>query len=385
MVVGCNQNQEDIDWNRYYESQYKTPFGTSIFRSELKRVLEDAFVKDISKKTDELIEDNKAQDGTYFYINPRYYPNKLNSYHLFQLAKNENALFIATNFNDPYLLSELQIAPSHIETEKIQLKLHFLEGGDKDFKLTAVDRYTSFFSKIPANAKILGSIKVGNSYKPNFIQLSLKNQSGQILLHANPELFSNYCMLQNSDGLYALNTLHYVKKTSFIYWDGYDTYRRYTQAPVGGGMGDTLRYIWSSPPLTAAFWIALGAMVLFAGFNYKRVVRSIPVHKPLKNNSLAFATLVGNLFMEQENHIDLARYRSIYLLDTIKRKFNLDTSELDELFTQKLAEKSQVSINELSPLIRHVQRIKTRGYIDKTDFISFTKTIDTLHKKLNIT
>jgi len=100
---------------------------------------------------------------------------------------------------------------------------------------------------------------------------------------------------------------------------------------------------------------------------------------------LAFATLVGNLFMEQENHIDLARYRSIYLLDTIKRKFNLDTSELDELFIQKLAEKSQVSINELSPLIRHVQRIKTRGYIDKTDFISFTKTIDTLHKKLNIT
>lgn len=384
LVMGCSEQEKQVDWSPYFESQHKTPLGTEVFRKELKYVFEDAEIKNITGTTDDYIQYKWHTNTTFMYVNTRYFPKQLQSYHLLEFAKKENSLFIASYFNDQYLLKELGVKTNSKILDKYVATLDYLRPNKKQFSIENKFSTVHYFSKIPANAKILGYLKIDSLYRPNFIQLTLKNNVGYIYLHANPELFSNYYMLNKNDGLYALNTLNYLKHKNSIIWDGNGTERRYTSQPSEGGIAETLRFVFSSKPLSAAFFLALAAIVLFVAFNYKRIVRPIATHKPLNNNSLAFTKLVGNLFIDQENHIDIARYRIIYLLDNVKRKFNLDISKLDEAFTHKLAEKAGMSEDELKPFVRLVNKIKNNSYLSKDEFISLNKSIDVFSKKLKI-
>jgi len=383
-ISSCKNQEREVDWNPYFESEYKTPLGTKVFRDELKYVFKDSKIKDISGNTEEYLQNNTYDNATYVYINPRFYNEKMESYHLLQFAKKSNSIFMASYFEDDYFLNELGVQITDKAYKKYELKLHYLKPKEQNYAIDNKFQSIHYFSHLPENAKVLGSVKIGQNFEPNFVMLTLKNETGYIFLHANPELFSNYYMLNKTDGLYALNTLNHLKHTSYLLWDGSGTHRRYTTQPSEGGIKDTLRFIFSSKSLSAAFFIAIAAMLLFAGFNYKRIIRSIPIHKPLNNNSLAFTKLVGNLFMDYENHIDLARYRMIYLMDNLKRKFNLDTSELDEQFTHKLAEKSAISQEELTPFVRQLNKIKNTGYLSKTDFLAFNKSIEQYTKKFKI-
>ena len=384
LLFGCGKQEKVVDWSPYFESQYKTPLGTEVFRKELKHFFNNAEIKNITGSTDEYIKDKRYINTTFMYVNTRYFPSQLESTNLLKFAKKENSLFMASYFNGNYLLKKLGVNTESKTVDKYVATLDFLRPNKKQFNIENRFSTVHYFNKIPANAKILGYLKMDSFYRPNFIQLTLKNNVGNIYLHANPELFSNYYMLNEADGLYALNTLNYIKHQNTILWDGNGTERRYTSQPSKGGIAETLRFVFGSKPLSAAFFLALASILLFVAFNYKRIVRPIPIHKSLNNNSLAFTKLVGNLFMDQENHIDIARYRVIYLLDNVKRKFNLDTSELDEVFTYKLAEKADVNEEELKPFVRLLNKIKNNSYLCKDEFMSLNKHVELFSKKLKI-
>jgi hypothetical protein len=110
----------------------------------------------------------------------------------------------------------------------------------------------------------------------------------------------------------------------------------------------------------------------------------MPVHSAQQNNSIAFMQMVANLFVGQENHIDLARYRINFFLDRLKDKYYIDIGTLDETFKNSLAIKSGLKAEELNRLILELRKVKNTNYLNKANFVKFSKTIEHFTKKLSI-
>jgi len=318
------------------------------------------------------------------YINPYFFPNDEFMDQLINYNNANNSLFIATNQANNSCFSLLGVQIGYHVGKEYKLKLDYLYDGPKEYVIKDREIGFHYFTKTPKKAKILGTIQVGDTTYPNFIALSRSDDQSTIFLHCNPELYSNYHLLQKEDALYSLNSLSYLEQTSQIIWDGYGTRRRYTTPPSDGDTEGLLRYIRKNSSLFAAFIILLSCMVFFVLFNYKRMTRSLPVHVPQENNSIAFMQMVANLFVSEENHIHLAKYRVNYLLDRIKEKYHLDISNIDDDFQNSLAIKTSMNPPDLDRLMNLVRKIKKTNYLNKANFINFNKTLESYITRLDI-
>jgi hypothetical protein len=382
LAIGCTD--APTDWSPYYESQHTQAYGTEVFQDQLNELYPSAKKTIIKNRTPEFFEDYYGQNSTYFYINTNCYINDTLFEDILHYTKSNNSVFIATDEGENDCYNKLGISMNYAYDQKyFKLTLKHLHYGDKEFTLKNRPTEIAYFSKIPTNAQVLGTIEIADSIYPNFIALN-RLQGSKILLHANPELFSNYHLLHENDAQYSLNTLSHLMHTNEIIWDGFGTRRRYFTPPSEGDSADLLRYITKHKSLLLAL-LCISLMIgLFLLFNYKRVVRAMPVHSAQQNNSIAFMQMVANLFVGQENHIDLARYRIHFFLDRIKDKYYIDIGTLDETFKNSLAIKSGLKAEELNRLILELRKVKNTNYLNKANFVKFSKTIEHFTKKLSI-
>jgi hypothetical protein len=373
LLSACNMPS---DWTPYYESQHKTPYGTKIFQEQLENIFPDAYTDILKDRTDEVLASEAYGLSTYMYVNPKFYPDSLEYAQLEQYAKEDNALFIATEDRNAHCIEKYSIEIERDSAAEFQFTLERLSTVDQHFTLKNRRETANYFSQIPPYATVLGSVTIGDSTYPNFIAIRLANYNNKLYLHAQPDVFSNYHMLQDEDGRYALNTLSYLKYTDYFVWDGYGTKRRYNTPPSEGDTAGLLRYIYGSKPLTFAFITLIALALLFFGFNYKRVTRAIPVLRPERNNSIDFMNLVANLFVNEENQIAIAKYRANYVLDRIKERYYLDPQELDENFRKALATKTQVDERKLVKFVAQLNKIRYSKTLDKAGFIRFSEAIE---------
>lgn len=382
LAAGCMD--APTDWSPYYESQHTQAYGTEVMQEQLSTQFPNAKQTIIKKRTPEFLAEYYDQNSTYFYINTNCYVNEDLCEDLLRYSKSNNSLFIATDEGENPFYQKLGIRMNFAYDQKLfKLTLKHLNFGDKEFTIKNRPTPIAYFSKVPANAQILGTIEIADSIYPNYIALN-RQQGSKVLLHANPELFSNYHLLHENDAQYSFNTLSYLTNTSEFLWDGFGTKRRYFTPPSNGDSSDLLRYITKHKSLLLAL-LCISLMVgMFLLFNYKRVVRAMPLHTAQQNNSIAFMQMVANLFVGQENHIDLARYRIHFFLDIIKDKYYVDIGTLDDTFKKNLAVKAGIKPENLDPLMLELKRVKNTNYLNKAHFVRFSKTIEHFTKKLSI-
>jgi len=175
-----------------------------------------------------------------------------------------------------------------------------------------------------------------------------------------------------------------VYHSGYFLWDGFGTKRRYRTPRSDGDSKSMLRYIMSNPALKLGFFSLVIAILMFFAFNYKRVVRSMPIFTTPQNSSIGFMKMVSNLFMQEENHIHLAKYRVNYFLDKIKEQHFISISNIDEEFSKNLSSKTQLTEDELRPLILQLKKVRNANYLNERDFFRFSKIIESYIKKLNI-
>jgi hypothetical protein len=241
-----------------------------------------------------------------------------------------------------------------------------------------------YFSSLPETTQVLGSIQLGDTFYPNFVAWNTTNGLGRIYVHAGPAFFSNYSMLYGSLGSYPLNCLSHLIHDEYFLWDGFGTYRRYTQGPQSGGLLDQLRFILSNKSLSMALLVLAGGLVLFLLFNYKRETRILPVFNLPSNSTKEFIRLVSDLYRREKDLTDLARHRVNFMLDQIRHKYHLDTSDLNNEFEQKLSERSGIPRSSLRVLVSQLSNVRTGGSVSKNDFIRFNRIIELYINKLDL-
>ena len=133
-LFGCN-NTKVSDWTHYYESQYKTPYGTSVLKDELQYVFPDAFVDEVKKPTPQHIEEFYGQQSTFMYVNPEFYPDEEFMDRLLNYNNSNNSLFIATNEQNNSCFSILGIKTDYHYSKTYDLTLNYLDEGVKTYTI----------------------------------------------------------------------------------------------------------------------------------------------------------------------------------------------------------------------------------------------------------
>lgn len=375
LLASCGP--QESDWSQYHESQLKKPYGTQVFYEQLDYLFPNSATEKITKRTDEYLTANSFEYGTYLYINPTFYPNDKEYTQISELLTVPNDVFISTQDEYAPCFTGHGIKLAYNTEPKFVLRLKRLL--TDDYKFTIPNRtplQTFYFEKIPSYATILGTIEINGKQQPNYIGIYNNATNSTLLLHSQPQLYSNYHLLRDQDGKYALNTLSHINHNSYFIWDGYGTKRRYNTPASDGDSESLLRYIYTSKPLTYSLLTLLLLGVLFFTVNYKRVVRPMPILRPVKNNSLDYVTVIAALFESEANKIRAAQYRANYVLDRIREKYYLDTSDLGDELLNELAIKSEVQPQRLASLIYQLKKAKTLTKMSSDEFREFNKEIE---------
>lgn len=379
-LSGCGPKSSN--WTPYYESQYKTPYGTKVFLEQLKDIFPGIWIETIKDKTPDYLSENYYTAGTYFYINPVFHLWKDEYQWIEDMENDPNDAFICTSSSiaEPYKRYGIKVKRTREDSLELKLKnLKYDEEGASEKSYTIIHRrpsQTYYFSKIPDYATILGTIEVDGVEQPNYIGLYKTDSEAALYFHSQPDLFSNYHMLNGDDGLYALNSMSHLRYTDYIYWDGYGTARRYRMPPSDGGTSSLLRYIKSSGPLTYAMFTLISLALLFFIVNYKRIIRPAEILRPVKNSSIDYINIIAALFEGENNKLRAAQYRTNYILDRIKAKYHLDTTELNDEFLNALAIKSEVDESGLRSFIYQLRKTRDNMAMDSEEFLDYNKAIE---------
>ncbi len=153
-----------------------------------------------------------------------------------------------------------------------------------------------------SNARVLFQFEAQKL--PTAVQFGIGD--GQVLICSTPVLFTNY-FIRKQEHFTLINELFNTIPKSAILFD--DVRRFKTNWPTNNGSGTTLSqsplsFILSQRALRWAWFTLLGTVLLFVLFRSKRKQRIIPLVKPNRNTTLAYAQLLGSLQLkEKQNNV----------------------------------------------------------------------------------
>ncbi len=202
---------------------------------------------------------------------------------------------------------------------------------------------------------------------------------GTILVTSMPETFANVMMLEEEGRVRTSVLLSYLPDAP-VYWDDY---YKPTSGPGGGGdaSGSPLSYIMRRPPLRTAWILLLAGLLLFVIFAARRKQRVIPVVEPPQNVTLGFVETVGNLYHDQGSFLDIAARRTASLLEYIRHRLNLPTTEIDPLFTRRLSERSGLPIEQSERLVDWLGRVARGEEFGAEELLRYNREIENFYEK----
>lgn len=220
------------------------------------------------------------------------------------------------------------------------------------------------------------AVVLGKKYEqhPNLVQYRFGK--GSLLLCPNPQLFTNYNLLNENGADYIAKVFSYLPQAKTILWDEY-----YTR-PIANSQS-VLRVLFSYDELRWAYYLALFGLLIFVLYEMKRRQRIIPVLDPLKNSSVEFAQVVGRVYYQQRNHRDIIEKKINYFLEYLRNKYRLKTTELDQEFVETLVKITGIDEDFISQLISYINAFNTADKTTKItdqDLIEFNKLIEKFYR-----
>ena len=137
-----------------------------------------------------------------------------------------------------------------------------------------------------------------------------------------------------------------------------------------------MRYIFNQKPLRWAYYVLIVGLILFVIFRAKREQRIIEVVKPLENTSIEFTRTIGQMYFQHKDFGNIIAKKINYFLEIVRSKFYLDTNELSETFTEKLALKSGNNLERTKKLIRTINHQKSKAFHSEADLLELNKLLE---------
>jgi hypothetical protein len=360
-----------INWQPTLYYQDKVPFGTYILHNELQHFFPGATVTNTNKNLYDLFHNSNNTNSNYLIVSKMVNISKYDYKELVAYIEQGNSVFISALAWQGKFADTLDIS-SGVELKKKEEKLNFTNEKLKDqqsyqYDKDITDEYFSSFDT--AHAVVLG--KNENNHAT---LLRFEYGKGALYLCANPLIFSNYALLSDRGDDYAAKVLSYLPKSQSIYWDEYQN---------GDIPEDTspLRVFFNNPALSWAYYLSLAGMVIFILYEMKRRQRIIPIIEPLKNSTVEFANVVGQVYYEQRNNMNIAQKMIVFFYEHLRTKYYLKTNPLDAEFVERLSQKTGIEFSFAQELIGHIKYVLVQHEVGDHELIRLNQLIEQFYKK----
>ncbi|WP_333698417.1 DUF4350 domain-containing protein [Bacteroides congonensis] len=201
------------------------------------------------------------------------------------------------------------------------------------------------------------SVKVYSNYHP-LLAMARPWGEGEIILVSTPLLFTNYGVLDENNANYILRLLSQMGELPIVRSEGYmKATAQVQQSP--------LRYLLAHQPLRWALYLTMITILLFMIFTAKRRQRAIPVVREPANKSLEFTELIGTLYFQKKDHVDLVRKKFAYLAEELRREIQVDIEEVadDKRSFERIARKTGMDVGEIAEFIHEVRPVLYGGRV----------------------
>lgn len=372
-----------VDWEESFNEKSNKPYGVSVFYKELQNLFKDQKIRTVYHQPASYLSANSENgygehvaEGSFIIIGNSDYLEDDSIDELLNFVDAGNTLFISDYYFSQKIHDTLGIDVDYITNEKDSISYQSLKYFDLDeiiIDKNIGDQYFSRFDSI--NYNVLGYSKIDYKHV-NFIEVPFGN--GNIYLHLEPKVFTNYNILKDDRYKYVEGVISYLPKNN-VYFDSYTK----IQTGYNGDVEKESNLSWFLEQLSFkwAWYTALIFGLLFMIFNAKRRQRIIKIIKPLQNTTVAFVKTISNLYFETQDHKNLIDKKTTYFLEKIRTDFNINTSILDDEFIQKLASKTGKKKEDVKKLIDYINWLRTKNEFFEENLIKLNRHIEAFYSK----
>ncbi len=367
-----------INWTPTYQNDDQIPFGTQALFELLPGIMRQPEVKIVRLPVYNFLTETKpAGRSNYVFISHKFAADGNDLSLLFRHVKQGNSVLIAA-YELPDSLGKVlgfiaSVQPPTKADSSLQQNFvnpSLRQAGGYRFPQDDGRNYLRIDTARKASGKVKYITVLGRNARQEPVFVRVRYGKGQFLVHCVPLAFTNYYVLDAKTSDYAFKALAYLPAQP-TYWDEYQKQGRFD-----GDEQSILRYVWSQPALTWAYYLIVFGVVFYAFFAGKRTQRIIPVVELPQNTSLNFVKDVGRLYFQQRDHDNMARKKIQYFLADIRERYGLNTNSLDHEFTGMLARKSGMPPDETAELVRLLRNARKSNFLSEYDLLTLNKAID---------
>ena len=373
-IIAQANRPKAIDWTETLSNKDKTPFGTYIVYNRLKDIFPDAHIAPYHQPVYNVLAEDGVKQASYIIICPGIELSKPDYRQLVDYIKRGNDVFIAAGDFGKVFGKNLNVdTKTDFTVNNDGIPVRFVNPSLNPKKYYSVDKGAGnmYFNKFDtAQSVVLGQNK---NNQANYLKYKLGK--GWLYLNANPKFFSNYSLLKPQGAEYAATALSFVKNTKQVVWDEYYT-------DTNADASSPMRLFLSKPALQWAYYIAVVSLLLFVLFEIKRRQRIIPVIQPLTNTTLDFVNVVGQVYYEKRNNVNLAHKKILYLLTDLRDNHQLKTNKLDNEFIEKLSVKVGIDSIFAYKLVDYIKYINVQERVSDRELIKLNKLTNQLYRQL---
>ena len=206
--------------------------------------------------------------------------------------------------------------------------------------------------------------------------VSVPYGKGELIFVSSPLLFTNYGMLEGNTSVYIFRLMSYLADLPVYRTEAYVK----TDAMLVAEQSPFREFI-KRPPLRWALYLALLGVVLFMIFTARRRQRVIPIMSKPANRSLEFIQLIGTLYYQRKDHVDLVRKKFKLFAEELRKTAGVDISDVntDDREYLLLAEKTGMNSDRLKKVIRQIRLVlHSEGNISVEEMRSLIDAMDTI-------
>lgn len=206
--------------------------------------------------------------------------------------------------------------------------------------------------------------------------VSVPYGKGEVIFVSSPLLFTNYGMLEGNTSVYIFRLMSYLADLPVYRTEVYVK----TDAMLVAEQSPFREFI-KRPPLRWALYLALLGVVLFMIFTARRRQRVIPIMSKPANRSLEFIQLIGTLYYQRKDHVDLVRKKFKLFAEELRKTAGVDISDVntDDREYLLLAEKTGMNSDRLKKMIRQIRLVlHSEGNISVEEMRSLIDAMDTI-------
>jgi len=355
LIAQYNQPRPVV-WTPTYAKDDKIPFGTFIIYNRLTDIFPGLKIESFREPVYNVISDHKITKATYIIICQNITLDEYDIKKLTEFIKNGNDVFISAQSFGTVLEEKLKLSTDiNYDPKAPSDKIHFVNKHLDQGKKYVLDKelYDNYFSELDTAHAV--SLAQNELKQTTFVRYTFGK--GALYLNSTPQFFTNYGMVNPAGADYAAKALSYLRSSKVIIWDEY-----YTKGREGDE--SIMRVFFRSAPLKWAYYIALLSFIFFVLYEMKRRQRIIPIIEPLKNTTVEFVTVVGQVYYEQRDNSNIAQKKILYFLEYLRTNYYLKTNLLDLEFIEKLAQKTGIEPSLAEELVMHIHYLRGQRVSD---------------------